>query len=257
MNADVAAPAVVTLRREGSVAYLTVGTGRRRNALSAQGWRAIARACRQLDAEDDLRLLLVRGAGGTFCAGSDMRAWQEAAYDDVADSFAAMEEACAALEQLRVPVVAAVEGVAAGAGCQLALACDLQLLAGSARIGMPIARLGILVSRAFAARLVTLAGPAVARDLLYTGRLLTAEQALATGLATRVAADDQLEAEVRALVEQVVAQPVAATRAAKEAVNDLLRAGRDLASSGSSHAVVAPDDFDRGVRTFLHGRAPR
>lgn len=255
MSAETALSAPVTLHRDGPVAELTVGTGRGRNALSAQGWRAISLACRKLAVSDDLRLLLVRGAGDTFCAGSDIRQWQGAAPDEVAASFAAMEDACSALEQLPAPVVAVIEGVAAGAGCQLALACDLQLLASSARIGMPIARLGILVSRTFAGRLVTLAGPAVARDLLYTGRLLNAPEALAAGLATRVVADDQLDGEVRALVAQVVAQPVAATRAAKIAVNDLLRAGRQQAALSEADVVVAPEDFDRGIRAFLQGRS--
>ena len=158
------------LYRDLGVADVSVGDGQRGNALSSEDWRELEQTFRHLAEDDQLRAVVVRGQGGTFSAGSDMREWVQADRTDVAQSFAAMEAAFTAIEDLPVPVIAEVEGVAAGAGCQLALACDLRVLADTARIGMPIARLGILVSPSFAARLSVLAGPGVARELLYTGR---------------------------------------------------------------------------------------
>jgi enoyl-CoA hydratase/carnithine racemase len=151
--------------------------------LTSAGWRLLEQRVADVASLPSVRAVLVRGEGGTFCAGSDMTEWADAGPDAVEESFARMEAAFRAIEQCPVPVVAEVRGVAAGAGCQLALACDLRLMADSARIGMPIARLGILPSPAFAARLINLAGPSLARRLLYTGRLLDAPAAAAAGLA--------------------------------------------------------------------------
>lgn len=132
------------------------------------------------------------------------------------------EKAFRAVERCPVPVVAQVQGVAAGAGCQLALACDLRVMGESARIGMPIARLGILPSPAFAARLVRLAGQALARELLYTGRLLDSAEAATAGLANAVVPDAGVEGHVTALLDLVAAQPAAAIRAAKRAVTEAM-----------------------------------
>ncbi|MGH3380353.1 MAG: enoyl-CoA hydratase/isomerase family protein, partial [Actinoallomurus sp.] len=152
----------------GPVAAVVVGDGRRRNALNGAGWDLLARTMRDVAEPTAVRAVVLRGAGDTFCAGSDMTEWRDADIVAVERSFARMEAAFRAIEECPVPVVAEIRGAAAGAGCQLALACDLRVMARSARIGMPIARLGILPSPAFASRLAAVAGPAVARELLYT-----------------------------------------------------------------------------------------
>ncbi|MFN2451877.1 MAG: enoyl-CoA hydratase/isomerase family protein, partial [Candidatus Dormibacteria bacterium] len=125
---DQAAPGV-RLERDGRVARVAVGTGARRNALTSAGWAGVERMFRELAGHEQLRAVVLHGAGGTFSAGSDMREWAEADPAGVEESFARMEAACAAIEALPVPVIAQVAGAAAGAGCQLALACDLQVMA--------------------------------------------------------------------------------------------------------------------------------
>jgi enoyl-CoA hydratase/carnithine racemase len=144
---------------DAGVATVTLGNGRRRNALTRAAWTSLENVVAGLGADPAVRVVVVRGRGGTFCSGSDLTEWAGADADLVEDSFARMESAFRAVEQCQVPVVAAITGVAAGAGCQLALACDLRFIADSAHIGMPIARHGILASPAFAARLSTLVGP--------------------------------------------------------------------------------------------------
>jgi enoyl-CoA hydratase/carnithine racemase len=241
----------VRLNRDAEVAEVAVGDGRRGNALSSADWHELERTFRDLAHDDDLRAVVVRGQGGMFSAGSDMREWVEADVTGVADSFAAMEAAFTAIEELPVPVIAQVEGVAAGAGCQLALACDLQVMAESARIGMPIARLGILVSPAFAARLAVLAGPGIARELLYTGRLVPAAEAVSLGLATRCVPDDRLASATRRLVLTISRHPGAAVQAAKHAVGVALAPARAAAKAQAGGPPVAYEDFQRGITTFL------
>ena len=241
----------IGLSRDGDVAEVAVGDGHRGNALSRADWRDMERTFRDLAGDDELRAVVVRGQGGVFSTGSDMREWVEADLTDVADDFAAMEAAFTAIEELPVPVIAQVDGVAAGAGCQLALACDLQVLAETARIGMPIARLGILVSPAFAARLSVLAGPGVARELLYTGRLVSAAEAVRLGLATRSVPEHELASATRRLVLAITRHPGTAVRAAKQAVGVALTPARAAAEAQAGGPPVAYDDFQRGITTFL------
>jgi enoyl-CoA hydratase/carnithine racemase len=241
----------IELSRDGDVAEVSVGDGQHGNALSRTDWRELERTFRELARDDELRAVVVRGRGGVFSAGSDMREWVLADITDVAEDFAAMEAAFNAIEELPVPVVAQVEGVAAGAGCQLALACDLQVLADTARIGMPIARLGILVSPAFAARLSVLAGPGATRELLYTGRLVPADEAVRLGLATRCVPGPDLATATRRLVLSVTRNPAASIRAAKQAVDAALAAPRAAAKAQSGGPPVAYEDFQRGISTFL------
>ncbi len=197
----------VELKVEGSVGTVTVGSGTRRNALSTSDWHRLGDTVRGLADVDTVSVVVVRGHGGTFCAGSDLREWADASSAEVDTSFGAMEAALGALEALDVATVAAIEGTAAGARCQLALACDLRVLTRSARMGMPILRLGLLPSPMFALRIAVLTGQERARQLFYTGELLSAEKAQQWGLASEVVEDDELEDRLAELVSAVVAQP--------------------------------------------------
>ncbi|HEX6443981.1 MAG TPA: enoyl-CoA hydratase/isomerase family protein [Streptosporangiales bacterium] len=240
----------VAVEIEGPVAEVVVGTGRRRNAMTGAGWDRLAVVLRNVAASSAVRAVVVRGAGETFCAGSDMTEWQDADLAQVERSFARMEAAFRAIEECPVPVVAEIRGAAAGAGCELALACDLRVMARSARIGMPIARLGILPSPAFASRLAAVAGPAVARELLYTGRLLDAPAAVSAGLANHAVPDAELTVYVAGLVAEITDQPPAAVRAAKAAVT----AGTWRPSRVPTGPAVSPADFYAGISAFLSHR---
>jgi enoyl-CoA hydratase/carnithine racemase len=235
---------------DGAVATVTVGDGHKRNALTSAGWVDLERLVRSFGAADGVRAVLIVGREGTFCSGSDIGEWVDASSSFIEESFARMESAFRAIEECPVPVVAAVEGVAAGAGCQLALACDLRFMASSASIGMPIARLGILATPSFAARLVALAGPAVARELLYTGALLSSSDAVAVGLANRVFPDAELRDRVGGVLAAVVGQPAAAVRAAKSSVAAVLGPVRAAADHVDGPAVSS--EFSAAVRAFLH-----
>jgi len=248
--------AAVRVSEVDGLARVTVGSGLRRNALTSSGWAAVERVFRDLAHKTALRAVILDGAGGTFCAGSDMREWIDATMEDIELSFARMEAACTAIETLPVPVIAKVRGFAAGAGCQMALACDLRVLAEDASIGMPIARLGILVSPPYALRLSMLVGPGPARDLLYTGRMITAAEAVRLGLATTSAPDSELDAVTDRIVDTIMRQSVAAVRGAKRAVNAILTGPRLAAAAASQGPPVDYADFSQGINRFLrHGEA--
>jgi len=242
----------VALALRGPVAVLTVGTGARRNAMGIADWHCLQTAARGLAERSTVRAVVLRGHGDVFCAGSDLREWDGACAEQVDASFAQMEAALVAVEGIGVPTVAVVQGAATGAGCQLALACDVQLVARSARIGMPVAQLGILLSAAFATRLTVRVGPARAKELLYSGRLLSAEDAAAVGLVTRVVDDGDLETELHALLDVWRAQPTAALRAAKAAVNAGLTPLTEAAGRVPDSPSADRLELARRVRAFLH-----
>lgn len=248
---------MVRMEHDRRIARVIIGSGMRRNALRSSGWVAIERAVQRLAADDLLRAVIVEGAGGWFCAGSDIREWAHATPAQVELSFSRMEAACAAIEDLPVPVIAKVRGPAAGAGCQLALACDLRVLADDASMGMPIAWLGILVSPMFANRLAAHGGAAVAGDLLYTGRMVGAREAVTLGLANVCVPDDELERHVEIVIDAILRASDASIRAVKIALRSLASPARVAARGAANKPAVSDEDFRWRVNAFVQGRRPR
>lgn len=235
--------------RAGWVVTIELGDGARRNALGEQDWHTLAELIGQA-VEDGARAVVLVGHDGTFSAGSDLSEWDGADRATVERTFDAMERCFRSVEDAPIPVVAAVGGVAAGAGCQLALACDIVVMAESARIGMPIARLGIVASPGFAARVANRVGPAVAADLYLTGRLLDAHEARSAGLVARVVPDAEAPLAAAEIAAQIASVAPAAARAAKDAIHKVSQPERTIRCGQSAPTVVLAD-FHSAVRSFL------
>lgn len=251
----------VQFTSEGSVAFLTFNRPEARNAMTWPMYDALAEACEQVDADERIRVFVLRGAGDAFVAGTDIS--QFTSFESADDGIAyerRMEQIIERLERVSVPTIAQVHGVAAGGGCLIALACDLRVCSPAARFGVPIARtLGNCLSARNCARLVEAIGPARARDLLFTARLLDATEALAIGLATRVAAVDALDATVRELAQTIAGHAPLTVRTAKEAIRRA--SSRRQLEEGFGEDLIAlcygSADFREGVAAFLDKRPPR
>jgi enoyl-CoA hydratase/carnithine racemase len=242
----------ICLQREGSVATLRVGTGRRANALGSRDWNALATVADRLAEDPSVSVVVVTGRGDhTFSAGSDMREWLGADPHHIDEAFATMERALTAIERLPVPVIAQVRGAAVGAGCQLACACDLRIICDDARMGMPVARWGILVPPAFAGRLALLTGPARARDLLYTGRLVAGAEAVEMGLASVSVSSADLESTTVDVIESIAAHPPQAIRAAKRSVDSVLAPVRDHVAGLPQGPNADYTSMQAGLSAFL------
>lgn len=236
---------------DGTIARITIGNGQRRNALTPRDWSHLQASITDLSKHDDLAIAVVRGAGGTFSSGADIDQWHGASEREVEQSFELMEAAFAAIEHAPFPILAVIEGVAAGAGCELALACDIQIAARSARLGMPIARLGILLSPGFAARLMARVGPSRTLEMIYSGSLLPATDAATAGIISALVDDNELDQHVEHFIGQVIQLPLCATRAAKTAVNALLHPLRETAALATGQRAVAFEEFTVGVERFV------
>ena len=249
----------VAYEQIGSAGVIEIGDGTRRNSLGRADWRALDLIVNRTSADPEVSVIVIASHGDTFSAGSDLNDWNGASREEVELGFEEMEACFQTIERSRLPVIAAVEGVAAGAGCQLALACDLVVMSTTARIGMPIARLGILASTAFAIRLSRRTGTAVAADLYLTGRLLTADESRDVGLVTRVVPAGLARAEAISLARSVASTPSAALSAAK-AVLGRLNSTRVANSIETSVPIAGPtvsyDDFGPAVHAFFSSREP-
>jgi enoyl-CoA hydratase len=245
----------------GPVAFLTFDRPQARNALTWAMYDALVAACDRVDADDTVRVFVVRAEGDAFAAGTDIRQFTGFASADAGLAYERRLDAVIdRLERVAIPTIAQVHGVAAGAGCAIALTCDLRVCTPAAQFGVPIARtLGNCLSAANLARIADLIGPARTKDLLFTGRLIDVAEATALGLVTAVAERDRLDAAVRDLAQAIAANAPLTIRATKETLRRL--AVRRRLDPGAADDLIAAcyasADFREGVASFIEKRRPR
>lgn len=251
-----------TFETDGPLATLTFNRPEARNAMTWDMYQALVDACDRVDADATIRILILRGAGGkAFVAGTDISQFQNFRdRDDGLRYEERLDHVLDRLERVTKPTIAQVQGVAAGGGCAIALACDLRVATPESTFGIPIARtLGNCLSGATYSRMVDLIGPGRVKDLLFTGRLAGAEEAHAIGLVNRIAPVADIERVVRALALEIAANAPLTIRATKEMIRRLL-AQRRLQAGDDCDLVemcYTSDDFREGVAAFLAKRAPK
>ena len=242
----------ISLHVGGGVAVITLRRPQKLNAINFAMWTTIARMVRQVSTDERVRVLVLRGEGGHFSAGSDLKELGNSELLHVEEIFHRAEECAAALEESPLPTIACIRGYAMGTGLLLALACDVRIAEQGATLGMPIARLGITLSEAFVKRLVALVGPGNMKDLVYTGRFIDAEEALRLGLVERVVPQDKSLLHETLLVARTIRQHSEAS----------IQAAKRWGGSGSGRAPAAygyvdPEEFPEGVSAYLERRTPR
>ena len=220
-----AEPDRVVVEISEHVAHVRLNRPDKRNGVDVAMFEALVAAGVRLAGERSVRAVVLSGEGSTFCAGLDFAAFlamgdgaQRLLARDAGSPANLAQRACWIWAELPVPVVAAIRGAAFGAGLQLALACDVRLVAGDARMSAMEIRYGLVPDMTASKTLLRFVRPDVARELLYTGRIVDAEEAVAIGLATRRAEDPV--AEAMALARTIAAQSPSAIRAAKRLCNE-------------------------------------
>jgi enoyl-CoA hydratase/carnithine racemase len=246
----------------GPIATFTFNRPEARNAMTWAMYEALVEACERVDGDEAIRVLVLRGAGGkAFVAGTDISQFQT--FKDRQDGLKyeeRLDHVLDRIERVTKPTIAQVEGVAVGGGCAIALVCDLRVATPHASFGIPIARtLGNCLSGASYSRLVDLAGPAVVKDLMFTGRLIDAAEAHAIGLVNRIVAADEIAAAVDRLARDIAANAPLTLRATKEMIRRVLEKRR-LGAGADADLVelcYTSDDFHEGVEAFLAKRKPQ
>ncbi|GGQ38526.1 enoyl-CoA hydratase/isomerase family protein [Couchioplanes azureus] len=229
------------------------------NALNTQVQEELRAAAEQATASADVRAVIVYGGEKVFAAGADITEFTTTTFQEMTVRAAALSSAFDAVARIPKPVVAAITGYALGGGCELALTCDWRVVADDAKLGQPEIKLGIIPGAGGTQRLARLIGPARAKDLIFSGRMVDAEEALRIGLADRVVPAADVYAAAVELVRPYVNGPAMALRAAKQAIDGGL--SMDLASGLAleSHlfaGLFATDDRIEGTTAFVEKRKP-
>ncbi|MFD4502904.1 enoyl-CoA hydratase/isomerase family protein [Streptomyces sp. NPDC058457] len=231
-----------------AVATVVIGNPAKRNAMTADMWRALPPLLDALAADPAVRALVLTGEGATFCAGADISTLRDSSAEAQTLAVAA-EEALAAFPK---PTLAAVRGHCVGGGSQLAAACDLRFAEEGALFGVTPARLGIVYPAASTRRLVSLVGPATTKYLLFSGELIDAERALRTGLVDEVLPEGELDKRVAEFTRTLTARSQLTQAAAKEFAN-----GRTDRDAHWAEQARGSGDTAEGVAAFLERRQPR
>jgi enoyl-CoA hydratase/carnithine racemase len=224
------------------------------NALSDAVQAELSAAAAQIAADPASRAVILWGGERVFAAGADIKEMSAADYVQMGEQSKRLQDALTAVARIGKPVVAAITGYALGGGLELALCADFRVVGESARVGQPEILLGLIPGAGGTQRLPRLIGPAKAKDLIYTGRFVTATEALAIGLVDQVVPDDQVYQAARDLVARYAAGPAIALQAAKRAIDQGLETdletGLEIERLNFT-GLFATEDAKTGMRSFV------
>jgi enoyl-CoA hydratase/carnithine racemase len=224
------------------------------NALDAQVQEEIRAAATECAEREDVKAVVVWGGERVFAAGADIKEMADMSYTDMVRRSGALQSSFSAVARIPKPVVAAVNGYALGGGCELALCADVRVAAEDAVLGQPEILLGIIPGAGGTQRLSRLVGPSKAKDLIFTGRFVKAEEALTIGLVDRVVPADEVYAEAVAWAKQFSGAASYALRAAKDAVDRGLEVdietGLEIERQQFA-ALFATEDRSIGMKSFV------
>jgi enoyl-CoA hydratase len=248
---------LVLVERDAAVAVVRLNRPRQLNALSGELMDALASVLGELDADPEVRAIVLGGDERAFAAGADVA--ELAAGTPVSLYEGGRLERWEAIRSVRTPIVAAVSGFCLGGGCELAMVCDLIVASETARFGQPEINLGVMPGAGGTQRLTRAVGKAVAMDMILTGRTLSAREALSFGLVARVVAKEAWLVEAKRVAAEIAAKGPVAVRLAKEAVGAAfetpLAAGVEL-ERRSFFVARASEDATEGLTAFLEKRRP-
>ncbi len=224
------------------------------NALNAQVQEEIRAAAAEASERDDVKAVVIYGGEKVFAAGADIKEMADMSYVDMVQRSGKLQSAFSAVARIPKPVVAAVTGYALGGGCELALCADLRFAADSAVLGQPEILLGIIPGAGGTQRLTRLVGPSRAKDLIFTGRFVKADEALAIGLVDRVVPADQVYDEAVTWAKQFAGAATYAVRAAKESIDRGVEVDLDTGLEIERQqfaALFATEDRGIGMESFV------
>ncbi len=247
----------ILLERDGAVAVVTLNRPKVLNALNRETMDELVDALEGLDRDDEVRCTVLTGGERAFAAGADVNEFLAATPVDMLSRYKFQQ--WERIRKITKPIIAAVRGFALGGGCELAMLCDMIVAGEGARFGQPEINLGIMPGAGGTQRLTRAIGKARAMELVLTGRHMTAAEAFAAGLVTRVVPDEVALDEAKKLAGQIAQKAPVAVRLAKEAI---LKAFDTTLEGGLDHErkafylLFATEDKTEGIQAFLTKRPP-
>jgi enoyl-CoA hydratase/carnithine racemase len=248
---------------EDGIGWLTFNQPEKRNAMSMEMWQGVADAFESFQADPEVRVVVMRGAGGkAFVSGADISEFDanRANAEQKAHYNAVTSQGKHWLGNIEKPLVAMIQGFCIGGGLAVALNADIRIATEGSKFGIPAAKLGLGYDFPGLSTLARLVGPTVARDILFSARFLSADEALRVGLINRVVPEAELESEVRDYCALIAQNAPLTVKAAKAALKEWERDpdDRDLAKIDQLvNACFDSEDYKEGRRAFAEKRAPR
>ena len=258
--ATATAYATLIVEQAGGVRTITLNRPETFNALNEQLKTELLAALKAASRDDEVRCVVLTGAGKAFCAGQDLKETRDTFSSVRASLRDTYNPIARLLYGMEKPVIAAVNGVAAGAGFSLALACDLRIMADNASYRLAFSSIGLIPDCAATYTLPRLIGRSMALELAYTGRAVEAEEATRLGLANRVVPAERLGEEVMSLARTLAARPTRALGLTKRAMNHALAADMESAMQYEAYTqeiAAETEDFTEGVAAFREKRQPQ
>lgn len=251
----------VIFEHHDAIATITFNRPQARNAMTWSMYETLLEHCETVEASPSIRVLILRGAGGkAFVSGTDISQFRSFRKEiDGIEYEKKLDTVIDRLETLTTPTIAAINGVATGGGCVMIVACDIRICTTTSRFGVPIARtLGNCVSASNIARFLDIIGPTRLKDMLYTGRLFSADEAVSSGLVTRVVNSDDFESIVTEYAEMIAGNAPLTIQATKQMVHRVQQHRRIDPELGHDWIgrCYSSDDFREGVSSFLEKRRP-
>ena len=239
----------VTYRETPPIAWVVLNRPEKLNALDSEMVRGIISALEEAERED-VRVVVITGEGKAFCAGADIRGFKGLSPMEAFELSRELNRAFRKITEFPKPVIAMVNGFALGGGLELAMACDLRIASDRAQFGQPEITLGIITGAGGSFRLPELVGVAKAKELLFTGDMISADEALRIGLVNRVVRHDELEDETRKLAMKIAERPAKAL----EVYKALLSGQKYDAESLAFGLIFSTEDSKEGINAFLEKR---
>lgn len=250
----------IIFEQEGGIAKITLNRPNQMNSLSTPLVDELDAILNQVERDPQIRVLVITGNGKSFCAGADLQELN--GFESIAEMrlfLGRVQSAFSRIERLPKPVIASVNGLALGGGCELALTCDLRIASKKARFGLPEIRIGVIPAAGGTQRLTRIVGPTKALEMLYLGEPIDADEAHRVGLVNRVVAEEYLNGETDRMAAQLAERPplalgiLKATALAGLSVD--IHSGLCLELQSAS-CLFLTEDMEEGVSAFVEKRTP-
>lgn len=250
----------IIARKDGAVGWLIFNNPERRNAVSVDMWEAIPRVLAQYEADPEIRVIVLTGAGDkAFVSGADISQFEkQRSSEEAVQRYEELAEAAAAkLQDCHKPVIAMIRGYCLGGGLNIAVLCDIRIAADDARFGIPAAKMGLGYRASSMKNLVDIVGAASAREIMITARQFSASEAREMGLVNKVTSVEALEKTVKEYCETISGNAPLTMSAAKRIIREVVKTDYDAAKCKAwAKECFDSEDYKEGRKAFMEKRKP-